>query len=85
MPRCPIALLNDLAPDSRMEIDSVIRLAVAKRTGNLSPYPGNYSVRALALIDTAESEIMKIQDQRADEAHREAERKAKTASKVRTI
>jgi len=79
--RCPLAILRDMPPDSRMEVDQVIRLSIAKRNGNLSPYPGNYSLRGLCLIDFAESELMRMQEQAREEAQRQAEVEAKRKAK----
>jgi len=81
--RCPLAMLRDRPIDSQMETDQIIRLAVSKRNGNLSPYPGAYSVRALSLIDLAESEIIKLQAEQAEDARKESERRASTKNRVR--
>ena len=73
--RCPLAILRDLRPQDRIELDTFTRLAIAKRTDSLSPYPGDYTNRSLCLIDTAESELIKMEMQRAKEAA--AEQKTK--------
>lgn len=63
--RCPLAGLRHMPPAERLDLDHIIRLAYAKLSGGLNPYPGSYTLRALMLIDRAETEILRVRAEMA--------------------